>query len=92
MSDVPTLAEQGVPNIEVKGWWALFGPANMPGAVVEQLNAAVREALKTPAVQARIQNLYAEVWSGSPRELDDFVRREIPSISRLAKKAGIEPE
>ena len=92
MPDVPTAAEQGLPNIVVRGWWAVFGPANLPAAVVEPLSAAVRAALGTPAVRARLENLYQEVWATTPQELDAFVRRDVPVQQRLAKMAGIEPE
>lgn len=92
LPDVPTLAEQGYPGIEVRGWWGVFGPANMPPALVEQLNGAIRTALATPVVKQKIGNVSADVWLGSPAELDAFVRKEVPAIQRLAKKAGIEPE
>lgn len=92
LPDVPTLAEQGIPNVEVKGWWAVFGPANMPPAVVEQLHAAIRAVIDTPQARARLQTFSATPWIGTPQSLDAFVRREIPNIQRLAKKAGIEPE
>lgn len=92
LPDVPTLAEQGFPNIEVKGWWAIFGPANLPPAIVEQLHTAIRTVMDTPQSRARLQTFSATPWAGSAQELDAFVRREIPSIQRLARKAGIDPE
>jgi tripartite-type tricarboxylate transporter receptor subunit TctC len=92
LPDVPTLAEQGLPRIDVRGWWGVFGPANMPAALVEQLNGAIRGALSTPAVRRKIENFSAEVWLASPRELDSFIRSEVPAIQALAKQAGIEPE
>ena len=64
----------------------------MPPAIVEQLNGAIRAALNTPQVRKKIQNFSADIWIGSPRDLDAFVRREIPAIQALAKKAGMEPE
>ena len=92
LPDVPTLAEQGFPNIEVKGWWAIFGPANMPPAIVDQLHAAIRSVIDSPQSRARLQTFSATPWVGSAQDLDAFVRREIPAIQRLARKAGIEPE
>jgi len=92
LGDVPTLAEQGLPRIDVRGWWGIFGPANMPAALVEQLNSAIRAVLTMPAVRHKIENFSAEVWVASPQELDAFVRTEVPAIQALAKKAGIEPE
>jgi tripartite-type tricarboxylate transporter receptor subunit TctC len=92
LPDVPTLAEQGLPRVEVKGWWGIFAPPNMPSALVEQLNGAIRSVLNTPPVRQRIQNFSADIWLGSPQELEAFVRSEVPAIQALARKAGIEPE
>jgi tripartite-type tricarboxylate transporter receptor subunit TctC len=92
LPDVPTLAEQGLPRVEVKGWWGIFAPPNMPAALVEQLNGAIRTVLNTPPVRQKIQNFSADIWLGSPQELEAFVRSEVPAIQALAKKAGIEPE
>jgi tripartite-type tricarboxylate transporter receptor subunit TctC len=92
LPEVPTISEQGLSRIDLRGWWGIFGPANMPAALVEQLNGAIRAALSTPAVRHKIENFSAEVWVASPQELDAFVRAEVPAIQALAKKAGIEPE
>jgi tripartite-type tricarboxylate transporter receptor subunit TctC len=92
LPDVPTLAELGISGVEVKGWWGIFGPAHLPAATVEQLNEAIRTALAQPKVQAAIQTVSADPWIGTAQDLDQFVRREVPKIQRLAKQAGIEPE
>jgi tripartite-type tricarboxylate transporter receptor subunit TctC len=92
LPDVPTLVEQGIPNVEVMGWWGLLGPANMPPSVVEQLNGAVGAALNTLTVRAKIQNQAADIWSGSPQEFEVFRRSEITNLVQLGKKAGIEPD
>lgn len=92
MPEVPTLGEQGLPGIDVRGWWGVFGPANMAPAFVEQLNATIRGVLNTPAVRRKIENFSAEVWLASPQEFDAFIHREVPAIQAIAKKAGIEPE
>jgi len=92
LPDVPTLAEQGLPRVDVKGWWGIFAPPNLPPALVEQLNGAIRTVLNTPPVRQKIQNFSADIWLGSPQELEAFVRSEVPAIQALAKKAGIEPE
>jgi tripartite-type tricarboxylate transporter receptor subunit TctC len=92
LPDVPTLAEQGLPRLDVKGWWGIFAPPNLPAALVEQLNGAIRTVLNTPPVRQRIQNFSADIWIGSPQELAAFIRSEVPAIQALAKKAGIEPE
>ena len=92
LPDVPTLAEQGLPRIDVQGWWGVLGPANMPASLVSELNGAIRTVLGNPGVRQKIRNFSADVWLGSPQEFDAFIKSEVPSIQALAKKAGIEPE
>jgi tripartite-type tricarboxylate transporter receptor subunit TctC len=55
LPDVPTLAEQGHPGIEIDGWQALFATRGVPGAGVDRLAALLVEALADPAVAERIR-------------------------------------
>lgn len=54
--DVPTVAELGYPSLTLYGWTALYAPAGTPPAVVEKLQGALRQALKTPALREFILN------------------------------------
>ncbi|MGO4394436.1 Bug family tripartite tricarboxylate transporter substrate binding protein [Variovorax sp. M-6] len=90
--NVPTLSEQGVADVEVLGWWAAFGPANLPAPVIAELSTAIRSVLAQPQVRDRLRTQFVEPWIGTPQELDKFVRSEISSIQQLAKKANIQPE
>jgi len=92
LPEVPTLAEQGFPGIEVRGWWGLFAPANLPPAVTQQLNTAVRAVLQTSEVKQKIASFLATPWLATPAEFDAWIHREVATIQQLARKAGIEPE
>ena len=92
LPEVPTLAEQGLPDIDVGAWWGIIAPANMPKPLVQMLNSAIRAALADPEVKKRLATLSAEPWAGSPEDFDRFIRKEAALIAKLAKKAGIEPE
>jgi tripartite-type tricarboxylate transporter receptor subunit TctC len=92
LPDVPTLAEQGQPGIEVRGWWGVLAPPNLPPALTERLNAAVRTVVAMPEVRQKLQSLSAEPWVTTPQEFDAFIRKEVPALQRLARQAGIEPE
>ncbi len=50
LPEVPTMVQAGVADYAVASWNALAAPAKTPPAVIERLNAAANEALKTPAV------------------------------------------
>jgi len=79
--EVPTLREAGV-NIEASAWFGVFGPAGMPAARVEALNAATQAALRQTDVVSRLYNLGL---SASPESAADMARR------MAADKARWEP-
>jgi len=67
--DVPTFAEQGFPGIGTSGWQALFAPAGTPKEVLEILNSAFNEALKSDRVRKQLLDLqYTIVPTKSPAE------------------------
>ena len=68
---VGTFKEQGI-DIDANAWFALFGPAAMPRATVDRLNAALQAALKSPDVAERLDKLGLAV---APNSADDMVRR-----------------
>ena len=92
LPEVPTLAEQGLPDVEASAWWGVVGPARIPKAVVQKLNAAIAEALNSPEIKKRFAVLSIEPWSASPDEFDKFIRHEVALNLKLAKRAGLEPE
>src|SRR5476649_1929246 len=49
--ELPTIAEAGVPDYEVVGWNGILAPANTPRPIVDKLNKAIQEALKTPEME-----------------------------------------
>ena len=92
LPEVPTLAEQGLPDIDVSAWWGIIAPANLPKSIVQLLNSAIRIALADPDVKKRLATLSAEPWVASSEDFDRFIRKDAALIVKLAKKAGIEPE
>jgi len=92
LPDVPTMQEQGYPGLEAGAWYGVIGPANMPADVVKTINAAVRAALTSPAVQQKFASFAVVPWSGSPEDLNQFIRKEVPATISMARKAGIQAE
>ena len=92
LPEVPTLAEQGLPDIEVGAWWGIIAPANMPKQLAQTLNTAIHAALADTEVKKRLATLSVEPWVASPDDFDKFIRKEAALILKVAKKAGIEPE
>ncbi|MBI0538609.1 tripartite tricarboxylate transporter substrate binding protein [Roseomonas sp. KE2513] len=92
LPDVPTLAEAGLDCPLVPVWYAVVGPAGMPGDVVARLNAAIGRAIAAPATQARFADLQITPLSGSPEQVGERIRTEaatwVPFIRRLGLTSG----
>jgi tripartite-type tricarboxylate transporter receptor subunit TctC len=86
--DLPTMIEAGVPGFEAVVWQGLSGPAGMPRAIVERLNASVRQALLAPDVIAHFKELGAERVGSTPEAFDALVRRELNVWAAVAKRSG----
>ncbi len=84
--DVPTVAESGIPNYEVVGWYGLFAPARVPGPILAKLHAEVKRAMQTPEVARRMENESAEVIANTPAEFAREVRAEYEKWRDLAQR------
>ena len=87
--DVPTLAEAGVPDMEVPVWTALFAPVKTPPAIVARLQQEVARAVRTPEVKAAFAKMGLEPVGGSSSELAARVQSDIKKWTAVAKAANI---
>lgn len=93
LPDVPTIAESGLKGFaDMPAWWALYGPAGMPGEAVERLNREVTTILQRPDIRGRLVAMGIDAAPTSPRELADFTREQSQNYVRLIKEFNIQPE
>ena len=91
LAKLPTLDESGLKGFNVTIWHGLYAPKGTPKAVVDQLNAALRTALKDPELIKREEALGAVVVTDgrlSPVEHKKFVAAEIDKLGGAIKAAG----
>jgi tripartite-type tricarboxylate transporter receptor subunit TctC len=91
MPDLPTAAEQGA-KVEAYTWNAIFLPKGASDAIVQKLNAAAVEAMKTPAVRDKLTGLGAQVVRDdqmTPDYLAGFVRSETEKWAGPIKASGV---
>lgn len=91
-SNIPTIAESGVPGYEWNAWTALLAPAKTPRSIINQLHREVSRILNLPDVQQRMAAIGAEVTPISPAQLDKMIAAEVALTTQLARKAGIKAE
>ena len=87
--DIPTMAEAGVPDMEVPVWTAFFAPAKTPPAIVARLQKEVARAVQTPEVRERFAQMALEPVGGSSDDLGKRVARDIEKWTAVAKAANI---
>ena len=92
--DVPTTKEVGYPTVgyDPDVWLGILGPAGTPAAVVNKINAAVSESLKTPGVLASFKRLGFEPMSQTPKEFAAFLDGELKKWPPLLAAAGIKAQ
>jgi tripartite-type tricarboxylate transporter receptor subunit TctC len=91
LAKLPTLDSQGLKGFDVAIWHGLYAPKGTPKAVVDQVNAALRNALKDPEFVKRQEALGAVVVTDnrvSPAEHRKFVEAEIAKWGPAIKAAG----
>src|SRR5215467_1007321 len=89
LKDVPTMVEQGFPELVVEGWEGFAVKAGTPKEVSERLNAAVNTALGTEKVQHAFGNLGAEPVGGTAAEFGAFVNSQITHWGKVVRESGI---
>jgi len=92
LPDVPTTAEAGYPGLAMATWYGLFGPANMPRAVVEKWQRDVAKVIAMPDVQQRIADVAAEARASTPEQFTAFVREQYDTMGKLVKDANVKAE
>lgn len=89
LPDVPTMAEAGVPGLDLEGGMMFYAPAKTPPEVIKRLNEELAKALKDPAVVTLYVNGGTEIVASSPEELAAMNRRGYDTWGALIKKLDI---
>jgi tripartite-type tricarboxylate transporter receptor subunit TctC len=86
--DVPTIAEAGVPGYSAPTWTGLIGPAGLPPAVIEKLNAAVNRAIRSPGFIERFSKIGDEPAGGTPKDFAEVIARDTAKWKDVVARSG----
>lgn len=87
--EVPTMQELGFAGFEATTWYGLAGPARLPAAIVQKVNADVNTVLAMPDVQEKLATYGAEDGGGSADRFAQFIRSEIAQWARVVKEGNV---
>ena len=91
MRTVPTVAEF-VTGYAVESWYGLFAPAGTPADVISKLNVATKQATQSADFKKKLEPEGLIVSTGSPQELEDYVRKEEARWRKIVTENNIKPD
>jgi tripartite-type tricarboxylate transporter receptor subunit TctC len=88
LPDVSTVAES-LPGYSMSVWYAAYGPAGMPRALVERINAELHKALAVPEVRARMDAMGVDLVKSTPEQLATTLRLDAERYAKVIKELNI---
>jgi tripartite-type tricarboxylate transporter receptor subunit TctC len=89
LPSVPTLAEAGVPGVEIQPWFALFAPARTPQAITARLNVESTSILASSDMRQRFAQLGLDAHGGSMDEVAQEAREDFERYAKVVRQFGI---
>ena len=90
--ELPTVSEAGVPGYEVVLWHGLVGPKGLPAVVVERVNQAANDALKSKDVADLLATDGVAPAGGTPERFRALIKADIERWGRVVKQANIKAD
>ncbi len=92
LPDVPSMAEVGLPDVNIGLWSGVFTLAKTPPAVVKKLEAELRRALADPGVRSKLKAMAVNPGGGSGEEFAKLINADIKAIADVVKAANLKFE
>jgi tripartite-type tricarboxylate transporter receptor subunit TctC len=87
-----TPRDAGIPDLDASIWVGLFAPKGTPQAIIDRVNAEVRQTLNLPEVQKRfVESAGAEAVGMTPAEFLARIKNDAERYKRVVQKAGVKP-
>jgi len=88
-SDIPTIAEAGVPGFEATSWIGMFAPKATPQPIVQKWNAEINRLIREQEVQERFKAVGLVAQGGTDREFGTYFLKDTERWAALIKAANI---
>lgn len=88
VSDVPTIAESGLPGYEVQNWYGVFAPGGTPRDIVNLLNKNIRKVLNISEIKLSLKNQGFETLDSSQDDFVEFTKSELVKWRKIVLTSG----
>jgi tripartite-type tricarboxylate transporter receptor subunit TctC len=92
LSDIPSIAESGVPGFDVSSWYALFLPPKTPAEIVGKVYIDAVAAIADPQTKQRFADIGTIAGSSTPAQLTALLKSELDKWGPVIKELGIKPD
>jgi tripartite-type tricarboxylate transporter receptor subunit TctC len=90
LPDLPTMAEEGIPNCDANTFFGLVAPAKTAPDIVKKISDAMNEGLAKPDIQKTIAVLGSEAKHNSPAEFAAYIAEQHRKWVEVGKAAHVE--
>lgn len=87
--NVPTFAEQGLPDYTPIAWQGVLAPAGTPPAILEKLSAAMRKVCQSPDLAKKWRDYGGELRCNTPAEFTAFINTDRAMWGKVIQAAGV---
>jgi tripartite-type tricarboxylate transporter receptor subunit TctC len=87
-SDLPTVAESGLPGFDISTWFGVFVPPGTPKEIVSKLNEEFNRAIRSADIKEKLDAIGAEAVGTTPEAFAAYIKSEAAKYAEVIKKSG----
>jgi tripartite-type tricarboxylate transporter receptor subunit TctC len=88
LPNVPTMAEAGLPGVEVRSWFGMYAPARTPAAIVTRLAQEIKKAAADPKFVAALTPQGMQIVASTPDEMRQAMREDSEKWGKVIRDTG----
>jgi len=92
MPEIPTLAEAGVPGVDVAPWWGVVVPAGTPRPIIDRLAGWFNQITASDETRQFLARAALDPFPGSPEQMAALLKSEVERWGGFVKLAKIQPQ
>lgn len=92
ISDIPTCAEQGMPQLVIENWWGVLFPAGTPKPILDKFHGDLVKVMQNPETKEGFAKLGVDAVFSTPERFVAHIKSEQEKYGKLIKDANIKGE